>query len=80
MINISRFDAGFLQGNNACVMASYANAMNYFTGIPQMEAFKTYCRHYGVPHTDKDAQDAFGRHFNSDVHNKCGLDYRCQVI
>jgi len=53
MVDSEKIYSSFVQSVDSCVLASYAIAANYFTGIDIKIYFKAYCLHYGIKNFDR---------------------------
>jgi hypothetical protein len=66
-IDALKVDSEFKQTGGSCVLASYALAANYFTGISMTCFFDGYCEHFGlVPEDGKTSENLYSSHFDSE--------------
>lgn len=76
MIDLTKVNDTFRQTGNSCVLASYAIAFNYFTGLPCEYCFEAYCQHFGLSYSDwKDAEQKYNDHFHIEYESRKGLGY-----
>ena len=59
MIDKTKIYRNFIQHSNSCILASYAIAANYFTGIPISDYFRDYCWHFNLSPTDPEIRQFF---------------------
>lgn len=66
-INALCVDSDFKQSGGSCVLASYALAASYFTGIPIPSFFAGYVEHFGiVPAHGQTSEGLYASHFDSE--------------
>ena len=54
--------SSFVQYVDTCILGSYGIVSNYFTGIPIIEVFKDYCKHFDIKTAENDFAKYFFRH------------------
>ena len=62
-----RVNGEFRQSGGSCVLASYAVAASYFTGLPFPAFFAGYCEHFGLAcDAATTPEQRYAKHFDSE--------------
>ena len=71
MVDSGKIHRGYKQKEKSCVLASYAIVSNYFTGLPIIEFFEDYCKHYKIEFANGDeAEVKYGDHFQNEWYSR----------
>lgn len=65
MISRDQIDSTFVQYGDSCILGSYAIAANLYTGLPKLDFFKDFARHYNPTIKEEDLCHYFGVHFKT---------------
>jgi hypothetical protein len=67
-VDALRVNGEFKQSGGSCVLASYAVAASYFTGLPFAAFFEGYCEHFGLSSNagTTSAEQRYARHFDTE--------------
>ncbi len=77
MIEAAKLNTEFTQRYGSCVLASYGIVSNYFIGLPVVQSFEDYCRHFGEPFNSwQEAEEKYATHFDREWKRKkcCGYE------
>ena len=70
MILRTKLYSSFVQYGDTCILGSYAIVSNYYIGVPILDLFKDFCKHYDINTEENDFALYFSKHFITSSLNK----------
>ena len=63
MIPRTKLYSSFVQYGHTCILGSYAIVSNYYIGVPLLDFFKDFCKHFDIKTEENDFAMYFSKHF-----------------